>query len=78
MTPKSIHVVALLSGVVLVLATGYLTYVNRGKAFGAGAFLAAIAIVFTLLASLGTETIRDHFTVTLVLDRATSLPQMKY
>lgn len=74
---KYVYVFAILAGVVLVLATSYLAWVGRSKVLWTGA-VTALAIVVTLFFVPGTETVRDHFTVTLALDKATSLPVMSY
>lgn len=74
---KYIYVFAILAGVVLVLATSYLAWVGRSKVLGTGAGT-TLAIVFTLVFFARTETLRDDFTVTLALDKATSLPLTSY
>lgn len=75
---KYVYVFAILAGVALVLATGYLLWVGRSKLLVTGAVIAALTVVLTLLLVPGTETLREHFTVTLALDKATSLPLPSY
>lgn len=75
---KVVHIVAIVVGLFLTIVTGYLWWVSRSKLLATGALTGTITVVLTLLSLPGTETLRDHFTVTLVLDKKTSLPLMSY
>jgi hypothetical protein len=55
----------------------YLAWVGRSKVLWTGA-ATVFAIIVTLFFVPGTETLRDHFTVTLALDKTTSLPLPSY